>query len=100
MSTVPEAKLVVDTDVASYIFKWHPSFAPAYVRLIRGHDLVLSFMTVAEMRHGALAASWGARKRTLLETYLADFAERTYHQRDGRLDCRHSIGPVCSSCHE
>lgn len=40
------ARLVVDTDVASFVFKWHPNFAPYYVSIIRGSELVLSFMTV------------------------------------------------------
>ena len=31
-------------------------------------------MTLAEIRHGALDASWGPRKRDLLEAYLADFS--------------------------
>jgi tRNA(fMet)-specific endonuclease VapC len=67
-------RLVVDTDVVSYVFKWHPDFAPPYVEMIGGHELVLSFMTLAEMRQGALDAGWGPRKRELLEAYLADFA--------------------------
>lgn len=53
------ARLVVDTDVASYVFKWHPEFAPRYVGIIRGSELVVSFMTLAEMRQGALDANWG-----------------------------------------
>ena len=48
------ARLVIDTDVASFIFKWH--------------------MTVAEMRQGALDANWGTRKCDVLEIYLADFS--------------------------
>jgi predicted nucleic acid-binding protein len=68
------ARLVVDTDVAGYVFKWHPKFAPQYVEIIRGSDLVLSFMTLAEMRQGAMDANWGSRKRDLLEAYLADFS--------------------------
>ena len=48
------ARLVVDTDVASFIFKWHPEFAPRYVDVLRGSELVISFMTMAEMRQGAL----------------------------------------------
>src|SRR5471032_1007702 len=56
------ARLVVDTDVASFVFKWHPEFAPRYVGIIRGPELVVSFMTLAEMRQGALAANWGPRK--------------------------------------
>jgi predicted nucleic acid-binding protein len=68
------ARLILDTDVASYIFKWHPKFAPQYMQIIRGSELVLSFMTLAEMRQGALDATWGSRKRDLLEGYLAEFA--------------------------
>jgi hypothetical protein len=47
---IAPARLVVDTDVASFIFKWHPEFAPRYLNIVRGSELVLSFMTVAEMR--------------------------------------------------
>ena len=68
------ARLVVDTDVASFVFKWHPEFAPRYVAILRGSELVVSFMTLAEMRQGALDANWGPRKRDVLETYLADFS--------------------------
>jgi hypothetical protein len=31
-------KLVVDTDVASFVFKWHPEFAPRYVDILRGAE--------------------------------------------------------------
>ena len=41
---------------------------------MRGSELVVSFMTLAEMRHGALEASWGRRKCDVLEEYLADFS--------------------------
>jgi len=68
------ARLVIDTDVASFIFKWHPELAPRYVQMTRGSELVLSFMTLAEMRQGALDANWGPRKCDVLEAYLADFA--------------------------
>ncbi|HTS30178.1 MAG TPA: PIN domain-containing protein [Bryobacteraceae bacterium] len=68
------AKLAVDTDVASFIFKWHPEFAPRYVDIVRGYELIVSFMTVAEMRQGALDANWGPRKCAVLEAYLADFS--------------------------
>src|SRR4051794_3340865 len=68
------ARLVVDTDVASFVFKWHPEYAARYVTIIRGSELVVSFMTLAEMRQGALDANWGARKCEVLEAYLADFS--------------------------
>jgi predicted nucleic acid-binding protein len=41
---------------------------------MRGFELVVSFMTLAEMREGALDANWGPRKLDVLETYLADFS--------------------------
>jgi predicted nucleic acid-binding protein len=68
------ARLVVDTDVPSFIFKWHPVFGPRYVSIIRGAELIVSFMTLAEIRQGALDANWGQRKWELLEAYLADFS--------------------------
>jgi len=71
---IATARLVVDTDVGSYIFKWHPEFAPRYVAIVRGSELVISFMTLAEMRQGALDANWGPRKCDVLEAYLADFS--------------------------
>src|SRR5258708_33555132 len=71
---IATARLVVDTDVASFIFKWHPESAPRYVDIVRGCELIVSFMTVAEMRQGALDASWGPRKCAVLEAYLADFS--------------------------
>ena len=45
------SQIVVDTDVASYIFNWH-SLAELYADALRGSDLVLSFMSVAELRMG------------------------------------------------
>jgi predicted nucleic acid-binding protein len=68
------ARLVIDTDVASFIFKWHPKFAPQYLDIVRGSELIISFMTVAEMHQGALNANWGPRKCAVLEAYLADFS--------------------------
>jgi tRNA(fMet)-specific endonuclease VapC len=65
-------QVVVDTDVASYIFNWHSS-AQRYVDDLRGSQLVLSFMTIAEMRMGAITAGWGVRRRTLLEQFLKGF---------------------------
>ncbi len=41
---------------------------------MRGSELVVSFMTLAEMRQGALDANWGQRKWEVLEMYLADFS--------------------------
>ena len=49
--------IVVDTDIASYIFNWRSS-AQLRVESLRGAELILSFMSIAEMRMGAIAAGW------------------------------------------
>jgi tRNA(fMet)-specific endonuclease VapC len=65
-------RVVVDTDVASYIFNSRSS-AQRYVGALHGFDLVLSFMSVAEMRNGAFAARWGDRRRNQLEQFIKRF---------------------------
>jgi predicted nucleic acid-binding protein len=62
----------VDTDVAPYIFNWHSS-AQHYADALRGSELILSFMSVAELRMGAISAGWGGRRRLLLEQIHARF---------------------------
>jgi len=49
--------LVVDTDVVSFIFNRHALSAP-YLDLVAGNELVISFMTLAELRLGVLQANW------------------------------------------
>jgi tRNA(fMet)-specific endonuclease VapC len=41
---------------------------------VRGSELIVSFMTVAEMRQGALNANWGPRKCAMLDAYLTEFS--------------------------
>lgn len=60
--------IVVDTDVASYI-NWHSS-ARRYVDALGGFELILSFMSIAEMRMGSIVAQWGVRRRNLLEQFI------------------------------
>src|SRR5215471_1879115 len=66
------SQIVVDTDVASYIFNWL-TLAQQYVNALRGSDLILSFMSVAELRMGAMAAGWGGQRRLLLERFVHGF---------------------------
>jgi len=49
-------RLVVDTDVVSYIFNWHPS-APRYVELLESNEVVLPFITPAELVAQSLCIS-------------------------------------------
>jgi len=67
------ALLLVDTDVASYLFKGD-SRAESYLELLQGNELALSFMTVAELFQWAAMRNWGdvrvARLQKSLEKYL------------------------------
>ena len=74
------SRIVVDTDVASYIFNWH-SLAQRYADALRGSELVLSFMAIAELRMGAISAGWGNRRRLLLEQFMQRF-ELVYADND------------------
>lgn len=64
--------LVLDTDVFSYLFKNHP-LAALYRPRLAGCDLAISFMTAAELFHGAFRKAWGERKLRSLETTIGNY---------------------------
>ena len=64
--------IIVDTDVVSYIFKHHP-FGQPFVEAFEGHDLWISFMTVAEIEHGMATARWGERLRHRMRRHLGRY---------------------------
>jgi tRNA(fMet)-specific endonuclease VapC len=66
------SRVVVDTDVVSFLFKNHP-FAQLYDPELAGHTLVLSFMTVAELDRWAIQSKWGETRRRWLNQYLEPF---------------------------
>ena len=61
--------LVVDTNILSYIFK-QDTRAALYLPHLRGHLLILSFMTVAELDQWALARNWGTPRQQKMDAYL------------------------------
>lgn len=66
--------VVLDTDVTSWILAPHPSpQAEAAWRVIGGRSRVVSFVTVTELRYGALRAGWGELRQRRLERSLSDF---------------------------
>lgn len=50
-----------------------PAPAAEFRRLIDGRSVVVSFVTVTEMRYGALKANWGELRRGDLERSLSRF---------------------------
>ena len=63
--------VVVDTGVfgADLSASSRP-LADAYAELLSGRAILISFVTVAELRYGALRAGWGPKRRGELETAI------------------------------
>ena len=60
-----------DTDVASYIFAGRAEAPPFREKLI-GQASFKSFVTVAEMKRGALSRKWSPRRIAELAQYLTE----------------------------
>lgn len=73
MTTTALPAVVVDTMVVSSLVNAHRKPAPAakYRTLIAERPIMVSFVTVTEMRYGALKAGWGELRRRGLERDLA-----------------------------
>ncbi|MEM8641430.1 MAG: type II toxin-antitoxin system VapC family toxin [Cyanobacteria bacterium P01_G01_bin.54] len=66
------AVILLDTDIASFIFKGS-QFSEPYEPLLQGHELALSFMTLAELFQWAMVRNWGDRRINQMEDYLSDY---------------------------
>ncbi|MDB9493398.1 type II toxin-antitoxin system VapC family toxin [Spirulina major CS-329] len=66
------ALLLIDTDIASFLFKGS-DYADPYLPLLMGQELSLSFMTVAELFQWAMFRQWGDRRTRQLEQYLSNY---------------------------
>jgi predicted nucleic acid-binding protein len=65
--------VIIDTDVASWLLDPRPSpHAEEARRVIGNRSRVVSFVTVTELRYGALRAGWGELRRRQLERSVAD----------------------------
>jgi tRNA(fMet)-specific endonuclease VapC len=62
--------VVVDTDVMSYVLK-HDTRAALYEPYLAGKDLIISFVTFAELQRWAIASNWGDSKRHKLAEHLS-----------------------------
>ena len=64
---------VIDTDVISLLFK-NDSRARIYLPLMRNRDLLVSFMTEAELEQWILLAKWGADRVQRFRIFMTGFA--------------------------
>ena len=63
--------VLVDTDVASFLFRNDHS-ATAYA-FLEGRNLAISVVTLAEIEYGISLRGWGASKRGLMARYLSKY---------------------------
>ena len=64
--------ILIDTDIASFVFKGS-SYADPYQPILDGQELALSFMSVAELFQWAILRNWGERRFEQLEQYLSNY---------------------------
>jgi len=65
--------VVVDTDVVSFLFK-NDSRAQLYLPVMRNRDLLVSFMTEAELEQWILLAKWGVDRVRRFRGFMSGFA--------------------------
>jgi tRNA(fMet)-specific endonuclease VapC len=62
--------VVVDTDIASFLFNRDPIQVPRYAPDLQGRTLILPFAVVGEMLFGAGERNWGTARRRQLEQFI------------------------------
>ncbi len=65
-------RVVVDTDVVSFLFKSHP-LGSHYAEHLASRVLLISFMTVAELERWAIQSQWGAARLNRFRAHLGRF---------------------------
>jgi tRNA(fMet)-specific endonuclease VapC len=71
--------LVVDTDVVSYLFK-QDTRGDLYRPHLKGHLLLISPMTRAELEAWALEHNWGQPRREAMRIHLKQFMLVPFHE--------------------
>jgi tRNA(fMet)-specific endonuclease VapC len=73
------SSVVVDTDVVSFVFKNH-SIGNLYDADLAGRNLIVSFMTLAELDRWAIQSKWSEARRNWLRLYLEPFVVMPYNR--------------------
>jgi predicted nucleic acid-binding protein len=76
-SQLKHNRIVVDTDVFSYIFR-KDTRALFFEPFLLHKTLALSFITVSELYYGAYKNSWGLSRITQLETAIKNYVVLPY----------------------
>ena len=70
-------RIVVDTDVVSYLFR-RDERADMFRPHLIGKRLIISFMTLAELHRWSLARDWGRARKAELEEHIRQFSVYPY----------------------
>lgn len=70
-------KLLVDTNIVSYLMKRH-SISELYLPHLRDKVLCLSFVTIGELYLGAEKDNWGDKRKNELEEKLKNYVVLPY----------------------
>jgi len=76
-STSTGERIVVDTDVFSFIFNGHTN-AMFYEPHLSHKTLAISFMSIAELYYGAFFNKWGIQRINKLERQLKNYVVLPY----------------------
>lgn len=91
-----QSPVVIDTMVLTALLDFRPiSLGPEYRQLIGPAPTVVSFVTMAEVRYGALKAGWGELRRRRLEGDLTRFV--AIRPDDGLIDICARLRHSCES---
>src|ERR1035437_2619302 len=77
--------LLLDTNVVSILFKKTHSLRPACLEAVSGQQLVISFMTRAELMLWPVANNWGESRRAALSEHIALYTTLYPDERTGGL---------------
>lgn len=103
-----DRKVVIDTMAMSALVNssWRPERAAEYRSMIAGRDVIISFVTVTELRYGAAKAGWGDLRRRTLEKRIAEVTVVTPDDdlmtvcAEFRLTCEQSGHALAQKFHE
>jgi tRNA(fMet)-specific endonuclease VapC len=88
---------LMDTNIASFMLKGH-SLAQQYRRHLQGHQLAVSFMTVAEPYEWGFHARWGKARFARLEALLSGLdiipSSTDLERRWGAVRCERRKQPI------
>ena len=74
---ITETRILVDTDVFSYLFR-RDTRADFFRPYLTHRTLAISFMSVGELYYGAYKDGWGAARIESLENHLKNFVVLPY----------------------